>query len=105
MKGLLSEKNDLKGDEIAVLTKECSALIQSKFPRKMRDSGSFEIPCTIGNITFDKALYDLGSGINLMRLFVIKKLQIPKVQATRIALQMADKSLKQACSRKCTGQG
>ncbi|XP_016185853.1 uncharacterized protein LOC107627534 [Arachis ipaensis] len=96
MKGLLFEKKALKEDEIVVLTKEYSTLIQSKLPRKMPDPGSFQIPCTIGNITFDKALCDLSSSINLMPLSVMKKLQIPKVQATRIALKMADKSLKQA---------
>ncbi|XP_016185537.1 uncharacterized protein LOC107627198 [Arachis ipaensis] len=93
---LLSKKNTLKGDETVVLTKECSVIIQSKLPRKMPDPGSFQILCTIGNITFDKALCHLGTSINLMPLSVMKKPQIQKAQPTRIALQMADKSLRQA---------
>ncbi|XP_057720028.1 uncharacterized protein LOC130934480 [Arachis stenosperma] len=96
MKELLSKKRTLKGDEIMVLTKECSAIIQSNLSRKMPDTGSFQIPCTIRSITFEKALYDLGASINLMSLFVMEKLQIKKEQQTRIALQMADKSLKYA---------
>ncbi|XP_016164547.1 uncharacterized protein LOC107607074 [Arachis ipaensis] len=96
MKGLLSERKALKGDEIKVLTKECSALIQNKLPRKMLDPGCFQISCTIGNITFDKALCDLGSSINLIPLSVMKKQGIQEAQETRITLQMADKSLRQA---------
>ncbi|XP_020992615.1 uncharacterized protein LOC110278721 [Arachis duranensis] len=96
MKGLLFEKKALKGDETVVLSKECSVLIQSKLPKKMPDPGSFQIPCTIMNITFVKALYDLGSSINLMPLLVMRKLQVQEAQPTRIALQMADKSLRHA---------
>ena len=79
-----------------VLTKECSAIIQNNLPRKMPDPGSFQIPCTIGSTTFEKALCDLGASINLMPLSVMKKLQIQEAQPTRIALQMADKSMKRA---------
>ncbi|XP_057746789.1 uncharacterized protein LOC130966048 [Arachis stenosperma] len=96
MKSLLSEKKNLKGDKTVVLTKECSALIQRKLPKKMPDPKSCLIPCIIGNITFKKALCDLGSSINLMPLSVMKKLRIQEAQATRITLQTADKSLRQA---------
>ena len=47
-------------------------------------------------MTFEKALCDLGSGINLMPLSVMEKLGIFEVQAARISLEMADKSMKQA---------
>ncbi|XP_016177935.1 uncharacterized protein LOC107620259 [Arachis ipaensis] len=96
MKDLLSKKKTLRGDETVVLTKKCNAIIQSKLPKKMPDPRSFQIPCTIGSTIFDKALCDLGASINLMLLSVMKKLQIQEVQPTRIALQMADKSLKHA---------
>ncbi|KAL4294166.1 hypothetical protein AHAS_Ahas18G0200900 [Arachis hypogaea] len=66
VKGVLSKKKTLKGDETVVLNKEHSAIIQSKLPRKMPDSGSFQILCTIGSTTFDKALCNLGASINLM---------------------------------------
>ncbi|XP_057734093.1 uncharacterized protein LOC130949365 [Arachis stenosperma] len=96
LKSVLSEKKALKGDETVVLTKECSALVQKKLPQKMPDPGSFLIPCTIGTITFEKALCDLGSSINLMPLSVMKKLGIQEAQPTRISLEMADKSQKRA---------
>ncbi|KAL4276159.1 hypothetical protein AHAS_Ahas20G0179300 [Arachis hypogaea] len=96
MKELLLKKKPLKGDETVVLTKECSAIIQNNLLRKMPNPGSFQILCTIGSTTFEKALCDLGASINLMPLSVMKKLQIQEAQPTRIALQMADKSLKPA---------
>ncbi|XP_016206448.1 uncharacterized protein LOC107646808 [Arachis ipaensis] len=94
----ISEKKELRGDETVVLTKECSALVQKKLPPKMLGPRSFLIPCTIGTITFEKVLCDLGSSINLMPLFVMRKLGIQEVQPTRISVEMADKSLKRAYS-------
>ena len=47
-------------------------------------------------MTFEKALCDLGSSINLMPLSVMEKLGTLKVQAARISLEMADNSKKQA---------
>nr|XP_025702602.1 uncharacterized protein LOC112803316 [Arachis hypogaea] len=96
LKNIISEKMTLRGDETVVLTKECCALVQRKLPQKMLDPGSFLILCTIGTITFEKALCDLGSSINLMPLSMMKKLWIQEVQPTRVSLEMADKFLKRA---------
>ncbi|XP_016167507.1 uncharacterized protein LOC107609953 [Arachis ipaensis] len=96
LKSVFSEKKALRGDETVVLTKKYSALVQKKLPQKSSDPRSFLIPCTIGTITFEKALCDLGSSINLMPLSVMKKLGIQEVQLTRISLEMVDKSLKRA---------
>ncbi|KAL4391315.1 hypothetical protein AHAS_Ahas03G0232800 [Arachis hypogaea] len=79
LKGMISEEKALRGNETMVLTKECSALVQKKLPQKLPDLGSFLIPYTIGSITFEKALYDLGSSINLMPLSVMKRLGIHNV--------------------------
>ncbi|XP_016195272.1 uncharacterized protein LOC107636264 [Arachis ipaensis] len=84
----------MKEDEMVILVKECSALI--KLPPKMPDPGSFLIPCTIGTITFEKALCDLSSSINIMPLSVMKKLGIQEALPTKISLEMADMSLKRA---------
>ncbi|XP_016178400.1 uncharacterized protein PFB0145c-like [Arachis ipaensis] len=83
-------------DEPVILAKECSALVQKKLPQKLSDPGSFLIPCTIGTITFEKALYDLGSSINLMPLSVMKRLGILEVQRATISLKLADKTQKRA---------
>ena len=77
------------------LTATCSAVIQQKLPAKMKDSGSFTIPCSIGNYEFKKALCDSGASINLMPLSVVQRLSFGELTPTAITLQMADKSMAQ----------
>ena len=67
--------------------------MQRKLPQKVKDLGSFTIPCMIGDSTFDKALCDLGASINLIPLLVFRKLGLGKVKPTTISLQMVDRSL------------
>lgn len=58
LKDILSNKRKLEEHETVMLTEECSAMIQKKLPPKLKDPGSFTVPCTIGNCHFDKALCD-----------------------------------------------
>ncbi|KAL8134915.1 hypothetical protein AgCh_009793 [Apium graveolens] len=58
MKGILSRKVKLDDLETVALMEECSAILQQKLPPKLKDPGSFTIPCTIGNLSFDKCLSD-----------------------------------------------
>ncbi|XP_039134169.1 uncharacterized protein LOC120271547 [Dioscorea cayenensis subsp. rotundata] len=78
----------------AELTEECSALIQNKLPPKLKDPGSFSIPCEIGAASFEKALCDLGASVSLMPLSVCKKLDMGELKPTIISLQLADRSVK-----------
>ncbi|XP_075481191.1 uncharacterized protein LOC142521903 [Primulina tabacum] len=80
--------------ETVKLSKECSAILQNKLPPKLKDPGSFPIPCTIGNSNFNKALCDLGASINLMPYSCFEKLGIGEVKPTTISLQLADRSIK-----------
>ena len=66
MKDILSKKMNLGDYETVALSEECSVILQKKFPPKLKDPGSFTIPCAIGNAVFERALYDLGASINLM---------------------------------------
>ena len=93
MKDLLSKKRKLQEDETIMLTAECSAIIKPKLPPKLKDPGSFVIPCEIGNIMVSKALCDLGARINLMPLSTFKRLGIGEVKPTMITLQLADRSV------------
>ena len=79
-----------------MLINELNTSVQHTLPQKKQDPGKFLISCTIGTMTFEKALCDLGSGINLMPLSVMEKIGIFEVQAARISLEMADNSRKQA---------
>ncbi|XP_062085183.1 uncharacterized protein LOC133791269 [Humulus lupulus] len=86
-------KRRLEDFETVKLTEECSAILEKKLPQKVKDPGSFTIPCTIGGSSFDKALCDLGASINLMPLSIFKKLGVGEVKPTTITLQLADRSL------------
>lgn len=70
----MSNKRKLDDDSTVVLTEECSATIQNKMPPKLKDPGSFSIPCVIGKFVIDKALYDLGASVSLMPLSISKRL-------------------------------
>ncbi|KAL5574885.1 hypothetical protein UlMin_016584 [Ulmus minor] len=47
MKEILSKKRKLGDYETVMLNEECSAFLQRKLPQKLKDLGSFTIPCTI----------------------------------------------------------
>ena len=93
MKDILSQKRRLADFETVNLTEECSAILQRKLPQKLKDPGSFTIPCTIGNAIFERALCDLGASINLMPLSIFKRLRLGEARPTTVTLQLADRSL------------
>ncbi|KAG8644026.1 hypothetical protein MANES_11G091452v8, partial [Manihot esculenta] len=70
-----------------------NAIIQNKLPSKLKDTGSFTIPCNISNVGFIRALCDLGTSTNLMPLFVFRKLGLGEVKPTRVYLQLANRSV------------
>ncbi|XP_070030065.1 uncharacterized protein [Nicotiana sylvestris] len=57
-------------------------------------TGSFTIPCTIGNFAFAKALCDLRASINLMPLAIYKRLGIGRARTTSMLLQLDDRTVK-----------
>ncbi|XP_022893877.1 uncharacterized protein LOC111408340 [Olea europaea var. sylvestris] len=93
LKEVISKKRKLGEFESVKLTEECSTILQKKLPHKLKDPGSFNIPCNIGGITFDMALCDLGASINLMPLSVFKKLGFGEVKPTTLTLQLRDRSI------------
>ncbi|KAL5574205.1 hypothetical protein UlMin_023802 [Ulmus minor] len=94
LKEVLSNKRRLEVNEKVMLTEECSAILQRKLPPKLKDPGSFTIPCTIGDFEFDKVLCDLGASINLIPLSIFRKLGLGEVKPTTVSLQLADRSIK-----------
>ena len=71
----------------------CSAIIQRSLPTKMKDPGSFTIPCSIGKYVFKKALCDSIANSNLMPLSLVHRLSLGELLLTAITLQMADRSM------------
>ncbi|GMJ10652.1 hypothetical protein HRI_004734400 [Hibiscus trionum] len=74
------------------MTQGCMVMLHNRAPPKMKDTGSFIIPCAIGNHYIGKALCDLGASINLMPKLVFEKLGIGKARPTTVMLQLADRS-------------
>ena len=93
LKEILSKKRRIAEEGVVNLTATCSAVIQKNLPEKMKDPGSFTIPCIIGGFEFQKALCDSGASINLMPLSVAKKLSLGELTPTTVTLQMADRTV------------
>ncbi|XP_014490200.1 uncharacterized protein LOC106752933 [Vigna radiata var. radiata] len=72
----------------------CNDSLKKKYPPKVKDLGSFTIPCAIGSVKIGKALLDLRSSINLMLIFMLKKIGGLTLKPTKISLIMADRSSK-----------
>ncbi|KAL4361204.1 hypothetical protein GQ457_04G025620 [Hibiscus cannabinus] len=78
--------------ETVAMTEGCMAMLHNRLPPKLKDPGSFTIPCAIGNHYVGKALCDLGASINLMPKSVFQRLGIGKARPTTVMLQLADRS-------------
>ncbi|XP_042016340.1 uncharacterized protein LOC121764371 [Salvia splendens] len=93
LKDVLSKKKKWTDYETVNISENCSAIIQKKLPAKLKDPGSFNISCVIGNDRHTKALCDLGVSINLMPLSFFRKMKIGTLKPTTITLQMADRTV------------
>ncbi|XP_010536312.1 PREDICTED: uncharacterized protein LOC104811348 [Tarenaya hassleriana] len=94
LKDILTKKRVVEKETIALSTKISAAITKHELPPKMSDPGSFSIPCKLGNIEIDGTLCDLGASVSLMPLSIYKKLNIGDLKPTRMALQLADRSIK-----------
>ncbi|GKE21026.1 hypothetical protein Tco_1432538 [Tanacetum coccineum] len=77
-KSLLNNKEKLFDLAKTPMNKNCSAVILKKLPEKLRDIDKFLIPCDFSELVECLALADLGASINLMPLFIWKKLSLPE---------------------------
>ena len=93
LKETLNKKRKIAEEGIVNPTATCSAVIQQKLQAKIKDPGSFTIPCSIGKYEFKKALCDSGASINLMPLLVVQRVSLGELSLTAITLQMADRSM------------
>ena len=93
-KDLCTIKKGLGIEKKAFLTKQVSAIIQSRNPVKYKDPGSPTISVNIGGTSIDKALLDLGASVNLLPYSVYKQLGLGELKPTNITLSLADRSVK-----------
>nr|GEX67897.1 reverse transcriptase domain-containing protein [Tanacetum cinerariifolium] len=92
IKSLLTNKNKLFELAKIPLNENYSAMLLKKLPEKFGDHGKFLIPCNFPGMDVCHALA-LGASINLMPLFIWKKLSLPELTPTRMTLELADRSI------------
>ena len=90
LKENLSKKRRIAEEGVVNLIATCSTVIKKTLPEKMKDPGSFTIPCVIEEFEFQKALCYSGASINLIPLSITKKLSLGELTPTTVTLQMAD---------------
>ncbi|XP_045800522.1 uncharacterized protein LOC123894544 [Trifolium pratense] len=94
LKDILTNKKKIEEEETVMLTAECSSILQNNMPPKLKDPGSFSIPCVIGKHVIDRALCDLGASISLMPMPIYEKLKLGELRPTKMSIQFADRSVK-----------
>ena len=94
LKEIITDKCMWDNNETVPLGETCSSIISRKIPTKLKDPGSFTIPCIVGTNKFSRYLCDLGASINLMPLSIFNKLGLGDVKATNMTLQLVDHSIK-----------
>ncbi|GJX81306.1 reverse transcriptase domain-containing protein [Tanacetum coccineum] len=80
-------------DKMQTTNSRSSAVLLTKLPEKLGDPGKFLIPCDFPELDECLALADLGASINLMPLFLWKKLSLPKLIPTRITIELVNRSV------------
>ncbi|KAA3470737.1 signal transducer and activator of transcription A-like [Gossypium australe] len=65
-------------------------MLMNKLPPMLKAPKSFTIPCSIGNHYVGKALCDLGERLNIMPMFILRKIGIGKARPIIVTLQLVD---------------
>ncbi|GKB53209.1 reverse transcriptase domain-containing protein [Tanacetum coccineum] len=95
LKSLIGNKGKLSEMARTPLKEHYSAVILNKLPEKLGDPVKFLIPCDFPGMDECLALADLGASINLMPLFVWKKLSLLELTPNCMTLELADRSITQ----------
>ncbi|GKB69197.1 reverse transcriptase domain-containing protein [Tanacetum coccineum] len=93
LKDLLTNKEKLLELANTPLNENCSAVLLRKLPEKLRDPGKFLIPCDFSELEECMALVGLGASINLMPLYMWKKLMLPELVSTFMTLELSNRSV------------
>ncbi|GJS38997.1 MAK10-like protein [Tanacetum coccineum] len=72
------------------LGKNGSAFVQGEIPVKIEDLGLFTLPCRLGELKPFDTLADLGSCVNIILLYLFKKLNIGLLEETDHIFGLAD---------------
>ncbi|GJX92829.1 MAK10-like protein [Tanacetum coccineum] len=74
------------------LGKNESAFVQEEMPAKMGDPGLFTLPCRLGDSKPFDTQADLGSCVNIIPLYLFKKLNIGLLEETDHVFGLADET-------------
>jgi hypothetical protein len=77
-----------------ILIEQVSSLVQHSIPPKFNEPGAPAISCIIGDHKVEKALLDLGAGVNLLPHRIYLQLGWGELKSTTVIFQMADRSIK-----------
>lgn len=94
LKELLSTEVKLKEVPKEALKKEIPTIMHENLAQKLKDPGSFTIPCIIGNLSIDQALADAGASVNVMPYKLFQRLNLGELKPACGSLQFADRSVK-----------
>ncbi|CAM8926263.1 unnamed protein product [Rhodiola kirilowii] len=94
LKELCTNRRKGTGNDQELMSRNISAVIQRKVPPKCGDSGTYTIPCTIGNIRIENCMLDLGASINVLPFSLYSCLRIGPLEPTGLTIQLADRSCK-----------
>nr|GEZ85799.1 reverse transcriptase domain-containing protein [Tanacetum cinerariifolium] len=92
-KKLLNNKDKLIELTKTPLNENCLAVVLKKHLEKLGDPRRFLIPCDFSEFDNCLALANLGASINLMPLSLWKKLRLPTLNDTKMALELADRTI------------
>ncbi|XP_026410589.1 uncharacterized protein LOC113305803 [Papaver somniferum] len=92
LKELCTNKHKLTGNELMSVGENAMEYLMMKLRPKLKDPGSFTVPCTIGKTMFTKALLDLGVSINVMPASIYESLNLGPLKSTGAVIELADRS-------------
>ncbi|CAN6583811.1 unnamed protein product [Malus baccata var. baccata] len=92
LKELCTTRRRISNKEVVQVSENVSAVLQRKLPPKCKDSGSFTIPCVIGNTKFEQCMLDLGASINVMPYSIYASMNLGELKNDGVIIQLADRS-------------
>ncbi|XP_062025882.1 uncharacterized protein LOC133742218 [Rosa rugosa] len=94
LKELCTTRRQTRLKEVVKMSETVSAVIQRKLPPKLKDPGSFSVPCIIGDTRFENVMLDLGASINVMPYNLYVSLGLGPLKRDNVVIQLADRSNK-----------
>ncbi|GKD56425.1 zinc finger, CCHC-type containing protein [Tanacetum coccineum] len=71
-----------------------TTLFNDALPTKKKGIRSFILPCIINNLSFNKALADLGARVSVMPFLTYTKLGLGDLAPTKLIVELADRTVK-----------